>query len=171
MNTKDFENQILSLADRVYPMVRRMLLEDTASEDAVQDIMMKLWKRRKKLENHPNIPGFVFLTARNHCLDLLKKKKPNLDATEYQLRLLVSDNNSNEVEWKELNTIIASILKELPEQQAEVLQMRDIDGFEFAEIATALNLKIPYVRVLASRARKQVGIRLKEIYSYEKQKT
>ena len=65
MKTKDFEDKVLSLSDRIYPMVVRMLGNNGSAEDAVQEIMIKLWDRRKKIGNHPNIHGFVFLTARN----------------------------------------------------------------------------------------------------------
>lgn len=48
--------------------------------------------------------------------------------------------------------------------------MRDIDGFEFDEIAAALQIKIPHVRVLLSRARKQISTTLEKTYRYERGK-
>ncbi|QTE21428.1 RNA polymerase sigma factor [Polaribacter cellanae] len=170
MKTKDFETKILSLSDKVYRMAYRMLQNNESAEDAVQEIMIKLWDRRNKIANHPNIPGFVFLTARNYCLDLLKKKKSNFNSSEYQLKILESDTNQHQIEWKELTENIKNILKELPEKQAEVMLMRDLDGFEFKEIAIITNQKIEHVRVLLSRARKQVGVELTKIYNYEYQK-
>ena len=79
MNSKDFKNNVLSLSDRIFPMVARMLGNDTDAKDAVQEIMIKLWDRRKQIGNHPSLTGFVFLTARNYCIDLLKKKKARTD--------------------------------------------------------------------------------------------
>ena len=167
MKTKDFEDSVLSLSDRIYPMVARILGNDGSAEDAVQEIMIKLWDNRKKITNHPNIKGFVFLTARNYCLDLVKKKRPDFDSADFQMTMLVSDTIQNHIEWRELSTIIEKLLKELPAQQCEVMMMRDVDGFEFSEIADATNLKVEHVRVLLSRARKQVSRKLKSIYSYE----
>ncbi|QTD36473.1 RNA polymerase sigma factor [Polaribacter batillariae] len=167
MKTKDFENKILSLSDQVYRMVYRMLQNHESSEDAVQEIMIKLWDKRKKIRNHPNIPGFVFLTARNYCFDLLKKKKPNFNSSEYQLKRVESDTNLHQIEWRELTENVKKILKELPPKQAEVMLLRDLDGFEFKEIAIITNQKIAHVRVLLSRARKQVGVQLTKIYNYE----
>lgn len=167
MKTKDFEDKVLSLSGRVYPMVARMLGNNESTEDAVQEIMIKLWDRRKKISDHPNIPGFVFLTARNYCLDQLRKKNPDFDSSDFQLEALVSEISENQVEWKELISIIENLLKELPALQCEVMMMRDIDGFEFTEIADATKLNVGHVRVLLSRARKQIGIKLKNLYSYE----
>lgn len=166
MTTIDFEQKILSLSDRIYPMVARMLGNTENAEDAVQEIMMRLWDRRKKIGDHPNIPGFVFLTARNYCLDVLKKKNPAFDSSDGQLKIAASEASQHPVEWQELNAIIEKLLKELPAQQCEVMMMRDIDGFEFTEIAAATNLKVEHVRVLLSRARKHISIKLKSRYGY-----
>lgn len=167
MSTEDFKDQILPLSDRIYPMAARMLNSQENAEDAVQEIMLKLWDRRKQIGQHPNIPAFVFLTARNHCLDLLKKSNPDFETSDKPFMRLADASEQNSLEWSELTAIIKQILQELPEQQREVMLMRDIDGYEFSEIAAATALKVEHVRVLLSRARKQVGVKLKEIYSYE----
>lgn len=169
MNTKDFKDKILSLSERIFPMVARMLGNNTNAQDAVQEIMIKLWNRRKQIGNHPNIAGFVFLTARNYCVDILKKKRPELVGSDFQLNMLKSESETGqeEFEWKELTNLIEKILEKLPEQQREIMMMRDIDGLEFVEIAEATKLKVEHVRVLLSRARKQVGTELKKTYCYE----
>lgn len=167
MSTKEFKDKVLSLSGRIFPMVARMLENHENAEDAVQEIMIKLWDRRKQIEKHPNITGFVLLTARNYCIDLLKKKTPKMDSSDLQLKVLISEAIDSQIEWQELIGIVESLLEELPEQQREVMMLRDIDGFEFAEIAAATNLKVEHVRVLLSRARKQVRVKLKNIYSYE----
>ena len=167
MESRVFEDKVLSLSDRIYPMVVRMLGNRENAEDAVQEIMLKLWDQRHKIANHPNIPGFVILTTRNYCIDLLKKKNPNIHSAELPLDLLASDKSNDRVEWKELTGLVDNILKELPAQQCEIMMMRDIDGFEFVEIVAATKLKLEHVRVLLSRARKQVSVKLMEIHSYE----
>lgn len=170
MNTIDFKHKVFSLSERLFPMVARMLGNNANAEDAIQEIMIKLWVKRKQIGQHPNITGLVFLTARNYCIDLLKKKKPEMDDSTLQFKILESGDGQEQLEWKELNNIIGKILKKLPEQQREILIMRDIDGYEFIEIATATQLKVEHIRVLLSRARKQVCIELEKTYCYEREK-
>lgn len=62
------------MSERLYPMVARMLGSHANAEDAIQEIMIKLWEHRGQIKNHPNLPAFIFLTARNYCLDLIKRK-------------------------------------------------------------------------------------------------
>ncbi|WP_421874506.1 RNA polymerase sigma factor [Marinoscillum sp.] len=166
MNGAKFRQDILPLTQKIYPMVYRMLGNKEDAHDAVQEVMLKLWDKRKQLNNHPNVTGFVLLTAKNHCLDLLKKRHPLfVNAADYESA--DHHNSQKEIEWKELNGIIREMLMELPESQREVLAMRDLDGLEYSEIADTTGLKIEHVRVLLSRARKQIGSKLKKIYSYE----
>ncbi len=169
MNETDFKLKVFSLAERLFPMVSRLLGNSTNVEDAIQEIMMKLWEKRNQIEQHPNIAGFVFLTTRNYCIDILRKKKIEIEDSSLQLELLKSEYGQEQLEWKELNRIIKKILKDLPEQQREVIMMRDLDGYEFIEIAAATQLKVEHVRVLLSRARKKVSMSLEKIYNYERE--
>lgn len=168
MNKTEFKRKVFSLSEHLFPMVSRMLGNNANAEDVIQDIMMKLWLKRKQIGQHPNITGFVVLTARNYCIDVMRKKRLDIDDTPWQLEIVKSENGQEQLEWKELNAIIKKILKDLPKQQREVIMMRDLDGYEFVEIAAATQLKIEHVRVLLSRARKQVSIELEKTYSYER---
>lgn len=168
MNETDFKHNIFSLSERLFPMVSRMLGNSVNAEDAIQEIMLKLWEKRNQIGQHANVTGFVFLTARNYCIDVLRKKTLEIDDSSLQLKALHSEYGQEQTEWKDLNNIIKRILTELPEQQREVLMMRDLDGYEFVEIAAATQLKVEHIRVLLSRARKKVSSSLEKIYHYER---
>jgi RNA polymerase sigma factor (sigma-70 family) len=168
MTKTDFKLKVFSLSERLFPLVARLLGDKTSAEDAIQEIMIKLWEKRKKLENHPNIKGFVFLTARNYCLDILRKKRVLINDGEFYLNILSDSNEQTQLENQELNEIIAEILKKLPKNQREIFIMRDIDGYDFIEIAATMELKISNVRVLLSRARKTISKALEKTYSYER---
>lgn len=167
MNKHEFKRNVFSLSERIYPLVARMLGKHNA-EDAIQEIMLKLWEKRTQVAKHPNIKGLVFLTARNYCIDVLRKKTYLVDDGSPYLKLIKSPSKNEDLEWKELNAIVQEILKKLPEQQQEVFIMRDIDGYEFKEIAAALKISIEHARVLVSRARKYIGTSLEKTYNYER---
>lgn len=169
MTKQEFKHTVFSLSERIYPLVARLLGKQNA-EDAIQEIMLKLWEKRKQVAKHPNIKGLVFLTARNHCIDVLRKKPLLVDDAASYFKVIKSPNKNDGLERQELNNIIQKILKQLPEQQQEVFVMRDMDGYEFKEIAAALEIKIEHVRVLVSRARKFIGKSLEKTYDYERGK-
>ena len=166
MTTQEFRNQIFSLAERLYPMVRRMLKTEEESKDAIQDVMLKLWKKRNQLQDHPHPSAFVFLTARNHCLDVLRKRKlPLVDSpAESQMR---SYSGHEDFKLRELVALIENLLQDSPKKHRDILLMRDLDGMEYQEIALITGLKVEYVRVIVSRTRMFVQQHLKKNYNYE----
>ena len=168
MNKNDFKVTVFSLSERLFPLVARLLGDKTKAQDAIQEIMIKLWEKRKQLENHPNIKGFVFLTARNYCLDILRKKRVLVNDGEFHLSLLKDTKEQIQLESKQLNEIIIEILKKIPKQQREIFIMRDIDGYDFTEIAAILEIKIAHARVVLSRARKKIRVALEKTYNYER---
>lgn len=149
-------------------MAARMLGNEEDAKDAVQEIMIKLWKSKNQFKGHPNLDGFVFLTARNHCLDRLKKKNPEQPYSIYQEK--IPQEYQDHLEYIEVYSFVQEIIKKLPDNQKEVMVLYDIDGLEFEEIAAIVGLKIEHVRVLLSRGRKTVREELNKIYNYE-QKT
>jgi RNA polymerase sigma factor (sigma-70 family) len=165
MTSEEFKDNVVSLSTRIFPMAARMLGGDEDAQDAVQEIMIKLWKCKKQLKEHPNLNGFVFLTARNHCLDRLKKKNPEQPDLIYQEK--IPQGYHDRFEYAELYSFIQEIIKELPDNQKKVMVLYDIDGLEFEEIAAIVGLKIEHVRVVLSRARKFIREKLTKIYSYE----
>ena len=167
MTSTEFKNKIVSFSPRLYPMVARMLQSDDDARDAVQDIMLKLWKNRRKLNNHPNISGYIFLTARNHCLDIIKRSKPLINVqNDYELKYGLRTNDDN-YESKEASDLLLNVIKELPESLRRIVVLRDIDELELSEIESLTGEKIENIRVNLSRARKKIRIRLTEIYDYE----
>jgi len=166
MTELEFKTKVLSLSGNVYPLAKRLLVSDELAQDAVQQSMMKLWENRKQLENCINLKAFVYRVVRNVCLDELKKKKPlyfdNPDNYKnYQLH------QTEQQERDEMVEIVQKIISSLPNNQREVIQMRDIDGLDFEEIADLIKQDIPYTRVLLSRARKSVKEKIEKIYMYE----
>jgi RNA polymerase sigma-70 factor (ECF subfamily) len=63
-------------------------------------------------------------------------------------------------------SMVFKIMETLPEQQRMILQLRDVEQFEFAEIAKMLEMKETAIRVGLSRARKTVRDKLMQQYNY-----
>ncbi|NQU88802.1 MAG: sigma-70 family RNA polymerase sigma factor [Mariniphaga sp.] len=149
-------------------MVHRILKDEEESKDAIQDLMLKLWGRRKDLDKCDNVNAYIISVAKNYCFDLLKKKRPTRigDKEEYKIINLQSDEKS--LELKESHEQVHRIISNLPDKYREVIRMRDIDGFSFEEIREMTGFEIPYIRVILSRSRLRVKGELLKIYDYEK---
>jgi RNA polymerase sigma-70 factor (ECF subfamily) len=166
MTEQDFKIKVLSLSGNIFPLAKRLLISDELAQDAIQQSMMKLWENRKQLDQCTNLKAFIFRVIRNVCLDELKKKKPAYFDNPESLKNHPL-HQTDQHERDEIVDIVQKIIDSLPDNQREVIQMRDIDGLDYDEIAELIGKDIPYTRVLLSRARKTVKEKIEKIYAYE----
>jgi RNA polymerase sigma-70 factor (ECF subfamily) len=155
MDSSQFNNQILILSDKLFRLAKSILRNDMAAEDAVQELHLKLWEKRKTLDEVENISAFTFKSMRNLCLDLIRKNKDEVELqpeTEYD-----EINPYQQTEIKDMVTCIRNLIDNLPELQRTIIRMRDVEGFELSEIAFITNLTENAVTVNLSRARQKIS--------------
>jgi RNA polymerase sigma-70 factor (ECF subfamily) len=167
MNSSEFRLKVVPLSPKLFRVAIRILRNEEEARDAVQEVMVKLWKRRRELASHPNPSGYACMTTRNHCLDVLRKTEPS-KANETDIgELAVTSGYHDTTEEKEANQIIEKIIAGLPSKQREIVLMRDIDGLEFDEIEMLTGVRQEIIRVNLSRGRKRIRKQLEKIYNYE----
>jgi len=157
MNVEDFKIHVLPLQDKLYSFSLRFLGDSEDAKDAVQEVLIKLWKLRDSLENYRSILAFAMTVTRNHCLDRIKARRTvPLEDNKVYSGQVVNTTPGDILERKDLTEKIKRIIGELPENQRSVIHLRDIDGFDNQEIAEIMSMDVNNVRVLLSRARKKV---------------
>ncbi|MEG3658194.1 RNA polymerase sigma factor [Arenibacter palladensis] len=166
MQQTEFLNVVLPFKDKLYRLAKRLLVSKEEAEDATQEILMKLWSKNSMMEGYNNVEAYAMMMTKNFCLDRLKSKQAG------NLKLVHSnykDENvslQNELEVSDSLSWIERIKEELPEQQKMVLQLRDVEQYEFEEIAELLDMSATAVRVTLSRARKTVREKLVQKHNY-----
>lgn len=170
MTTEEFKNKVIPFSRKLYPMLFRILGNEEETRDALQDLMVKLWNKRKELDGCTNQSAYIVTMARNYSFDLLKKKRPERiqEADRYKILNLEADELSQET--KEKFECVHRSIHNLPEKYRTVLQLRDIDGFSFEEIKELTGDEVPNLRVILSRARQKVKEEVEKIYDYDKTK-
>lgn len=166
MTQTDFVKLVMPFKDKVFRLAKRLLVSNEEAEDATQEILMKLWNNKENIGEYRNVEAFSMTMTKNFCLDRLKSKQAqNLKIVHSNYQ----DNNVSLQKQVELNDSVdwvSKIIEELPEQQKMVLQLRDIEEYEFEEIAKVLDMNETAVRVSLSRARKTIREKLINTHSY-----
>ena len=166
MTQADFVKLVMPFKDKVFRLAKRLLVSNEEAEDATQEILMKLWNNKDSIGEYRNVEAFSMTMTKNFCLDRLKSKQAqNLKIVHSNYQ----DNNvslQRQVELSDSVNWVAKIIEELPEQQKMVLQLRDIEEYEFEEIAKVLEMNETAVRVSLSRARKTIREKLINTHSY-----
>ena len=166
MSQERFKAEILPLREKLFHIAQRILVEEQEAEDAVQEVLLKLWYTRDLLGNYESPAAYATTVTKNHCLDRLKviKRQEPLDDTYFGLA--ANDNPYLLLERKNTNEILQKIIERLPPLQRATIKMKDIEEIEVEEIAEITGTTVEAVRVNLSRARNKVReeyIKLKNI--------
>lgn len=171
MGRKEFENKVLPLGRTLYRFAFRYLANSEDAEDAVQEVCVKLWNMRDKLEEYRSIEAFAMTVTRNHCLDRIRKQGREVLEDTRPVDTRADDMNpEEEMERRESYNNVLKIVKDLPDKYRTVIQLRDIEGLDYDDIQKHLGENINTIRVNLSRARKMVRDKLKTMY-YEPART
>ncbi|MEO8774080.1 MAG: RNA polymerase sigma factor [Gelidibacter sp.] len=166
MTQTDFVKLVMPFKDKVFRLAKRLLVSTEEAEDATQEILLKLWTNSKKIEDYKNVEAFSMTMTKNLCLDRLKSKQAqNLKIVhsnyqDYNVSLQKQVELNDSVDW------VSRIMNDLPEQQKIIVQLRDIEEYDFEEIAKVLEMNETAVRVALSRARKTIREQLTNKHNY-----
>ncbi len=167
MTREQFENAILPLQNNIYRYAASMLSEVGAAKDIVQEVLLKLWKKRDGLEKVENLEAWVIKITRNTCLDRIKSPKNNTVNLDYAANTMASSwIPDQQSETADLLKMTAVIIKDLPKLQREIFRLRDLMGYSNQEIESIMSLTPNQVKVNLCRARQKVRIRLTQTMNY-----
>lgn len=167
MTTEEFKNKVIPYSVKLYPMIFRILKNEEETRDALQELMLKLWKKRNDLDKCTNLSAYIITTAKNFSFDLLKKKRPEVLGEKEEHKILNIEVKGIDFEKQEKYEYVQKTIDKLPENYKTVIQLRDIDGFTFEEIKEMTGFEIAHIRVILSRARLKVKQEVEKIYDYD----
>ena len=167
MSPEEFNIKVLPLKHRLYRFALRMLGKEEEAKDSVQEVFVKLWTNRDNISKYKSVEALAMTVTRNYCLDRIKSKQfrtMSLDRHPVEIR---GNSPDDRIEVTDTIGKIHQIIATLPEQQKMIIQLRDVEGLEFEEIAAIMEININAVRVNLSRARKKVRDTLVKLQNYE----
>lgn len=146
--------------DDLFRFARSLLGNQADAEDATQEVLIRLWNHLPTLRLF-NLRGWLFRTARNHCLDLIRRRAhrviPMEDAAldEQQDELAVdpsqaADSGSRLAEAH-------AVLQRLPESLRSVFVLYEVNRLRYREIAAVLEIPLNTVKIRLLRARQQLA--------------
>ena len=152
MELETFKITVLPLREKLINISWRMIEDRSDAEDIVQETFLKLWQIREKLDGYNSVEALV----KNLALDKLKQHRP--EGTDIALLSLDSGTRNPAEELEQHDTVarIRWLISKLPSLQQTIIRMKDVEGYELAEIAEITGTQVEAVRVNLSRARKKI---------------
>jgi len=155
MTTKEYNHCVRHLGDDLYRFALRYANLSAAAEDAVQDVFADLWERRSEVEAE-GARGWLIRALYRRLVDMHRHDEVVRNAQVAQ------ENEYRQHENFELKDALAHALATLPEQQRMLVLLRDLEGYEYAEMAQMTGLSEQQVSVYLFRARKQLKKQLED---------
>jgi len=129
-------------APRIYRFSMSYLKSEADAEELVQDVFLKIWEKREKLDATQNIKAFIFKIAVNSIYDFIRRKDIKhafQDFTRAQEKTQ-SDSTWHAVVWEEMLASLDELVRQMPEQRRKIFQMSREKGLSNDEIAKDLKL-------------------------------
>lgn len=158
MNKDFLARHILPHSDSFFRLAKFSLNDEELAKDIVQDLYVKLLELDLQVENVKNISAYAHRILRNLCLDYVRTQQEFTKIPEQ-----IEDRQTTpfeKLEQQNTHKLIRKIINTLPEQQKTAVVLRDIEGYEYSEIAEIMETTTNTVMANLSRARKQIRNRL-----------
>jgi len=145
----------------VYSTALRITKSKILSEEAVQDIFLKIWQNRDNLAEITDFESYLFIISRNHLFNSIKKiaRETNLISEFDQKESAIIDTDSN-IKDEQYNTILNQIVEQLPPQQQKVYQMAKRDGLSHQKIGEDLGISTETVKKHMAQALKFIRLKI-----------
>ncbi len=155
-----FKNDVLPLKNELFRLAHRITLNRADAEDIVQETMLKVWSRREQWQEIESMEAFCLTICRNLALDRQKR----MDQTNMSLDSVQHDtpdssyasNPEEQAVQRDRVARVRQLMDSLPEKQRTCMQLRDVEGKAYKEIAQVMGITEQQVKVNIFRARQTI---------------
>jgi RNA polymerase sigma-70 factor (ECF subfamily) len=166
MKQSDFLNVVLPFKDKIFRLAKRLLVSREEAEDATQELIFKLWRSKEKIADYRNVEAFAMTMTKNYCYDRLKSKQASNLTLIHSNYIEKETSLDKKIEYRDSVNQVHQLIENLPKQQKIIIQLRDVEQYDFDEICAMVAMKPTAVRVALSRARKTIREALTKKHNY-----
>jgi RNA polymerase sigma-70 factor (family 1) len=143
---------------RVFTVALKFLKSRELAEEVVQDVFLKVWRRREELARILNFEAYLFTMARHQIFDSLRDLAEETKAKQEFVHDIRSASTTDQlVVERQYEEILQSVVNLLPPQQKQIFHLAKREGLSHQAIAE--QLKISRLTVKAHMAKALQTIR------------
>ena len=154
---KGDERAFRTLAERhagpALRLARRILGNETAAEDVVQDALLRVWINAPRWRPEAAFRTWLYRIVINLCLNA-KRRAPNLPLDAAEQVADARPSPDEQLRLDERDKQLAAAIDALPERQRAAIVLTYQEGLSNAEVAEVLDTSVSSVETLLVRARR-----------------
>ncbi|MCB0572452.1 MAG: RNA polymerase sigma factor [Phaeodactylibacter sp.] len=166
MKLEAFKTDILPIKHKLYRVALRITGNPAEAEDVVQEVFIKVWEMRERLNEVLSIEAWCMQLTKNKAIDKRRLRYNQAESLETAYGL--SSGSHTPDRQAELNDAVGQVrqlMSQLPENHRIAMQMRDIEGLSYQEISEALGLPLQQIKTNIFRARKSIRTKLMQLWA------
>jgi RNA polymerase sigma-70 factor (ECF subfamily) len=168
----EFQREALVHLHSLYNYALHITMNPADAQDLVQETYLKAYRFFNSFERGTNCKAWLFKILKNNYINIFRKNAKEPGKVDYDLIKdfyhSIKDTRVDTTEAESdyfhslLNEEVAQALHSLPEEFREVIQLCDLEGFTYEEIANMVESPIGTVRSRLYRGRKLLRTQLEE---------
>ena len=142
-DTKSFENLFEKYYDKYFSFACALLHDTDAAEDVLQNVFLKIWLGRERLDENRSIENYLLVSVRNEIFDWLRLKYNQVVVHEEDVEKEdVSADIEASLAWAEASDKMDAIIRKMPPQRQRIFLMSRYSNMSSKAIADSLDLSV-----------------------------
>ena len=150
---------------RIFNFCYGLLGNRADAEEIAADVFAILIEKKQSYDPARTFSTWIFTIARNLCFNRIRKRKRTVsmwfssgDSDQFESWDVPDDGDDSResLAKKERIRNVRTAIAGLPFEQREVLELRQYQGFRYAEISEILNCSLEKVKILIFRAKENL---------------
>ncbi len=145
---------------KIYWLIRRMVIDHNDTDDLVQDVFVKVWANLDHFREDSKLYTWIYRVATNETLTFLQKKKRKyflpINDVSAELASKIPANLSSELGGDEIQERFMKALLTLPTKQRSVFQMRYYDELPYEEMSVVTGTSVGALKASYHHAAKKI---------------
>ena len=128
---------------KLFSFVFKILKNEAEVDDIVQEVFVKIWESRDKLEDYKLLNAYIFTIAYNNSIDLIRKRISNnkyLEHLKNSASINFTPNIVSQIEFNELSNQVEKLIAQIPHRQKQVYLLHREEGLTYPEIAEQMGI-------------------------------
>lgn len=132
----------------IYANILKFLKDETTAEDLLQDVFLRIWENRSKIDPEQSFAAFLFTCSRNITFNFKRRLKLEMES-EVHLAYGISESENTIdriLDAKEAMVLVEALLSRLPNQRQKIFRLSKLEGKSYQEISEEMGISIATVR-------------------------
>lgn len=155
---KSLEEFVHLNLSKVFNFCYALLKSREEAEEVCQDVFVKFWDNRDKLDLNLSVDGLLFKIAKNLALNKIRDNQKHKGSLELTDALLTGNSTMEDVLFREMETTLHKAIESLPPRRRLIFELSRFEGLSNREISEKLNISINTVEGQIRKAIKSIHI-------------